>query len=183
MVFLMTSSHISLKHFSELIPLFGWIYLYFQITWYNIEKTRINIIWYILLKLCDSPFWVSYTDYYDSILETEPLLVTVLRACTTKQLSQPSLQLHVFHVLPKFQPSIHKSSKQYGYSFAFYDTWWHLSSSLCCHVQKKAQNRPLQQGIPPYIVSINILYCLLWCVTLTTSLDMNIELCFVFGLP
>ena len=45
-----------------------------------------------------------------------------------------------------------------------------------CHIQK-AQNIPLHQGIPS-IVSINIFYCLLWCLTLATPLDMNIELCF-----
>ena len=57
------------------------------------------------------------------------------------------------------------------------------SSGRCPHNrpfkdQKKAQNIPLQQGIPS-IVSLNIFHCLPWCMTLATSLDMNIELCLV----
>ena len=43
---------------------------------------------------------------------------------------------------------------------------------------RRRQNIPLQQGIPS-IASLNIFHCLPWCMTLATSLDMYIELCFV----
>ena len=51
-------------------------------------------------------------------------------------------------VVPKFQPLIHKSSKQFGYSFPFdAPTLWNARLKTT-----------LQQGIPS-IVSINILDC------------------------
>ena len=56
-------------------------------------------------------------------------------------------------------------------------TWWYSSNPLPGHIQKKAQNVPLQQSIPS-VVSFNVSHCLPWRVTLAMSLDMSTELCF-----
>ena len=59
-----------------------------------------------------------------------------------------------FLVIPKFQPSVHKSVKQFGHSFVFdAPTLWNAlsediqASPLCRHLQKMPQNLPLHQSI------------------------------------
>ena len=41
------------------------------------------------------------------------------RECVILQVRIKSINIGHFLVVPKFQPSVHKSSKQFGYSFAF----------------------------------------------------------------
>ena len=81
-----------------------------------------------------------------------------------------------FLVIPKFQPSVHKSVKQFGHSFAFdAPTVWNALPDSCvplsCLLQKTAQNLPLHQGIPSLV-----LLTLVFSVMLNFFLSMDIEI-------
>ena len=82
-----------------------------------------------------------------------------------------------------FQASIHKSSKQFGYSFAFDAlTLW---NALMTFAQlslferfKEGLKDACEKGISS-MFSINVICGFLWGVTLAMSLDMNIMSSFV----
>ena len=85
--------------------------------------------------------------------------------------------LNIISVYPPAVMVTHQVSfSLYPYYYKEYSAWWYTGSPLCGHVQNKAQNIPLQQGIPS-IVSHNIFHCLPWWMTLATTLDMDVELC------
>ena len=89
-----------------------------------------------------------------------------------------------FLVIPKFCPSVHKSVKQFGNSFAFdAPTVWNALPNSCLSLagllQKAAQNLPVHQSIPTLAGSIPLAFSVVLDPCYAPGYR-NFDVCFLF---
>ena len=102
----------------------------------------------------------DYPNYFDNYLK-------IRQSAYNIRLSQSD---GVILEIPQFAPSVHKSKKHFGFSFAFdAPKIWNglpdevkLASSLS-YFRKKLEDLPLCQGLPTLVISFHKLPSPPWC--------------------